>query len=45
MMAEKPNSSKYGPKVNTDGRKIRVIVSGRIKVTSTDPRVSIERKA
>lgn len=43
MAQAKPDLSKYGPKVKTDG-KIKVIVSGRVKVTSNDPRVVIERK-
>lgn len=42
-MAEKPDLSKYGPKVKTDG-KIKVIVSGQVKVSSKDPRVVIVRK-
>jgi len=42
-MAGKPNVGEYGPKINTDG-KIKIIVSGPAKVTSNDPKVTIERK-
>jgi len=42
-MAGKHDLSKYGPKVSTPGT-IKVIVTGRLNVTSSDSRVSIERK-
>lgn len=42
-MANKPDLSKYGPKVNAEG-KIMVFVSGKVKVSSNDPNVVIVRK-
>lgn len=43
MAQPKPDLSKYGPKVKTEG-KIKVIVSGPMAIKSSDPRVVVERR-
>lgn len=43
MVQPKPDLKKYGPKLNDEG-KIRVIVSGKTEVRSSDPRVVVVKE-